>query len=445
MNRWRPFVTLEVTTILSGTANGITLVAFPWLVLESGGDATAVALIAAAASLPLLVSMLFSGTLIDMLGRRRVAVGSDLLSMVSVALVPVLALTVGLNLWLLAATAVLGAVFDPAGITSRTTMLPETARAAGISLERANGIHETSYGVAFLLGPGVGGLLIGVVGSTATFWATAGGFALAALLMAATRMPGGGRPRPEARPQGIWRTTREGLTFLWRDRVLRAVAVISALVVAFWLPIEGVLLPVYFTDLAQPAQLGLLITAMSGGGAVGSLLYAGWGARFSRHKAFVAALVGCSLPVVWLALLPSFPVMMVLGVLTGFCFGAVNPLINLAMQHRAPAAMRGRIVGVMGSAAYAAGPLGYLVAAPLVQQLGVQHTFLALAVLLLAVSIASGFLPSLRLLDSPPRPESGLGVGPTVTVASQPAASPAATVTDTPDHRPQRASERMAP
>ena len=112
VSRRRPFVTLEVTTVLSGTANGITLVAFPWLVLESGGDATAVALIAAAASLPLLVSMLFSGTLIDMLGRRRVAVGSDLLSMVSVAMVPVLAMTVGLNLGLLAAVAVLGAVFD---------------------------------------------------------------------------------------------------------------------------------------------------------------------------------------------------------------------------------------------------------------------------------------------------------------------------------------------
>ena len=222
-------------------------------------------------------------------------------------------------------------------------------------------------------------------------------------------MPGGGRPAPETRPQGIWRTTREGLTFLWRDRVLRAVAVVSALVVAFWLPIEGVLLPVYFTGLAEPAQLGLLITAMSGGGAVGSLLYAAWGARFSRRKAFVAALVGCSLPVVWMALLPAFAVMVVLGVLTGFCFGAVNPLINLAMQHRAPAAMRGRIVGVMGSAAYAAGPLGYLVAAPLVQRLGVQHTFLALAVLLLAVSVASGFLPSLRRLDDPPRPEAGLG------------------------------------
>lgn len=408
MRRWRPFVVLETSTILSGTANGITLVAFPWLVLESGGDATAVAMIAAAASLPLLVSMLFSGTLIDMLGRRRVAVGSDVLSMISVALVPVLAMTVGLDLWLLALVAVLGAVFDPAGMTSRTTMLPEAARAARLGLERANGIHETAYGVAFLLGPGVGGLLIGLVGSTTTFWATTAAFALSALLMAATPMPGGGRPARQARPQGIWRTTRVGLAFIWHDRVLRVLAIVFSAVVALWLPIEGVLLPVHFTQVAQPAQLGLLITAMSAGGVIGSLLYAAWGARISRRTAFVASLVGCSLPVVWMALLPSFPMMLVLGVLTGFGFGAVNPVANLAMQHRAPAEMRGRVVGVMGSAAYAAGPLGYLVAAPLVQSLGVQHTFLVLAVLLLLVSIVSVFLPALRGLDDAPLATSGL-------------------------------------
>ncbi len=406
MTRWRPFVVLEVSTVLSGTANGITLVAFPWLVLESGGDASAVAVIAAAASLPLLVSMLFSGTLIDMVGRRRVAVGSDVLSMVSVALVPVLALTLGLDLWLLALVAMLGAVFDPAGMTSRTTMLPEAARSAGVTLERANGIHETAYGVAFILGPGVGGLLIAVVGSTTTFWVTAVAFAASAALMALTWMPGAGRPAHEVRPRGMWRTTREGLQFLWQDRVLRVVAVLSALLVALWLPIEGVLLPVHFADLAQPEQLGLLITAISAGGAVGSLLYAAWGSRIGRRTALVASLIGCSVPVVGMALLPSFPAMVVLGVLTGFGYGAVNPLVNLAMQHRAPVEMRGRIVGVMGSAAYAAGPAGFLLAAPLVDALGVQHTFLALAVLLLGVSVVSAFLPSLRGLDDDPLPAS---------------------------------------
>jgi MFS family permease len=409
---WRPFVVLESTAVLAGTANGITMVAFPWLVLETTGDASLTALLAAVTAVPLLLSMLFTGVVVDMVGRRRVAIASDVLSMLSVALVPVLAATVGLNFALLLVVALLGAVFDPAGITARETMLPEAARRAGLPLERANGIHESAYGFAFLLGPGIGGVLIGVVGTTATFWATAAAFAASALLMATTRMPGGGRRASEDRPHGIWVSTREGLSFLWRDRVLRTVAITMSLLVAVWLPIEGVVLPVVFNEVDSPARLGFLITAMSTGGVVGALLYAAVGGRFSRRWAYVASLIGCAIPVVLMSFLPAYPVMLVLGFLTGLFFGAVNPITNLAMQNRTPEVLRGRVVGAMGSATYAAGPIGYLVAGPLIDAWGAQEVFLALTLLLLAVSVATMFLPSLRGLDDPALPGSAAHIDP---------------------------------
>ena len=398
----RPFVVLEATAILSGTANGITMVAFPWLVLQTTGDARATATIAAVTALPLLASMLFAGAVVDVLGRRAVAITSDVLSMLSVVLVPVLAATVGLGFGLLLLVAALGAVFDPAGLTARETMLPAAARSAGLSLERANGIHETSYSVAFLVGPGIGGVLIGLVGSTATFWATAVAFALSALLMAVTRMPASGRPARSERPQGMWRSTRVGLAFLWDDRVLRAVAILTALLVGVWLPVEAVVLPVLFNALDQPERLGFLVTAMSAGGVIGALGYTWLGPRLPRRPAFVVALVGCAIPVLAMAFLPPYPVMLVLGVVTGVFFGAVNPITNLAMQNRTPEALRGRVVGVMGSAAYAAGPLGYLVAGPLVEAWGAQAVFVLFTALLLVVSVATAFLPALHRLDDPP-------------------------------------------
>jgi hypothetical protein len=111
-------------------------------------------------------------------------------------------------------------------------MLPEAAAAARLDLERANGIHESAYGFAFLLGPGIGGILIASVGATTTFWATSIAFGLSALLMGLTRMPGGGRPAAHAREQGLVRSTREGLSFLWNDKVLRTVAFLWMAMVA---------------------------------------------------------------------------------------------------------------------------------------------------------------------------------------------------------------------
>lgn len=403
---WRPFVVLETTAVLSGTANGITMVAFPWLVLETTGDASLTAVIAAVTALPLLVSMLFAGTIVDMVGRRAVSVVADLLSLISVALVPILAATVGLDFGVLLAVAALGAVFDPAGLTARETMLPEAARRAGIALPRANGIHESAYGFAFLLGPGIGGVLIGVLGTTSTFWVTAAFFGISAIAMATTRMPGGGRPARAERPQGLWRSTREGLSFLWRDRVLRSMAILTSVLVGVWLPVEGVVLPVIFNEADQPARLGLLITAMSAGGVIGALGYAAVGHRFRRRPAFVVSLILTSVPVLGMAFLPSYGVMLMLSVLTGVFFGAINPITNLAMQNRTPEALRGRVVGVMGSAAYAAGPLGYLIAGPLVEAWGPQPVFILMTSLLLVVSIATVFLPVLRHLDDPAVPGS---------------------------------------
>ena len=97
-------------------------------------------------------------------------------------------------------------------------MLPEAARAAGLQLERANGAHEAVWGVAFLVGPGLGGLLIALVGATNAFWATALCFAMSASLMIMVRVPGAGRPAVHQRLSGFWPATREGLVFLCGSR-----------------------------------------------------------------------------------------------------------------------------------------------------------------------------------------------------------------------------------
>jgi len=81
-------VLLESATLLSGTGtgtgNGVATVALPWLILERTGSATAAGLVAAGTTLPLLLSSLFSGTVVDLVGlvgRRRVSLVSDLLSL----------------------------------------------------------------------------------------------------------------------------------------------------------------------------------------------------------------------------------------------------------------------------------------------------------------------------------------------------------------------------
>jgi MFS family permease len=404
--RRRSVVLLEVATFMSGVGNGITSVALPWLVLERTGSAAAAGLVAAATAVPLVLVALFSGSVVDLVGRRRTAIVSDLLSAVSVLLIPVVDAVGDLTVGILVALAVLGALFDPAGASARESMLPEAAAEARWTLDRANGIHETVYGLAFMVGPGLGGLLIATVGASSALVGTGVAFALAALcVVPLRRLHGAGRPR-ENRPDGVWRGTIEGLRFVVQDPLLRPLAVLVMLVVALYYPVEGVILPVHFTDEGAPQQLGTLLMAMSAGMVVGSLSYERLVLWATRRTLLAVAVLGAALSLLWMAFLPAFGQLLVAGALSGMLWGPVQPLLNHAMQLRTPHHLRGRVFGTITSASLAAGPAGFVAVGFLVQAFGARPAFLGLAAALLVVVVAMLGLRAWALLDAPPVPGS---------------------------------------
>jgi MFS family permease len=396
-----PIVLLESGTLISGIGNGVALVVLPWLVIERTGSAAFAGLVAGAALVPLLLSSVFAGTLVDIVGRKRTSVGSDLLSGLAVAAIPVVDAVGELTAGWLVALAMLGAAFDPAGFTARETMLPAAATRAGWRLDRVNGIHEALFGVSFIIGPGLGGLMIGWFGPLTALWVTAGGFAVAALLTMGIRgLPGAGRPAEHAAMAGVWKGTVEGIVFVWRDPALRSVAVLSCAIVAAYLPFESVIFPVYFEEQGQPERLGLVITAMSAGGILGALAHARVVDMIGRRAVFVWSIFVCCVVLGAVALFPPFWLMLVLSALTGALWGPINPISNLAMQVLTPEQLRGRVVGVITSSAYAAGPLGLLLAGPLVEWQGVERAALIFAALTILAAVAGFFLPGLRRLDN---------------------------------------------
>jgi MFS family permease len=403
--RWAPLLALETATILAGVANGITQIAFPWVVLQITGSVAAAGTIAAATAVPMVIASLFSGTVVDRIGRRLTSIGSDLLSLLSVALVPIAAAVDRLDVLVLTVVAVLGAVFDPAGITARESMLPGAAQAARVPLERLNGIHEAVWNLSFIIGPALGGVLVATVGSIPTFWATAVCFALSALVIALVRIPGDAASgEPSA---GVLADTRDGIRFVGRDRLLRTLTGYYMVLVAAYMPIQAIVLPAYFEAQDRPQALGAVLLVMSAGAIVGSLAYAALGTRLRPSRVMVPAAVLASLPIIAFGTLPELPAMLVLGAASGFFWGPINPLVNLAIQRRTPSAMLGRVNGLIGGLAFALAPLGYLLAGLVYAAVGPGPTLyglgggLLLAALVLIASPAVGELDHLP----PPQPE----------------------------------------
>jgi H+ antiporter protein len=403
-----PLFTIFFAALMAGAGNGITIVAFPWLVLQRNGSALDASIVAMAGTIPLLVATLIAGAAVDYLGRKRVSMISDALSALSVAAVPVLALTFGVhvvNVAVLAGLAALGALFDPAGMTARETMLPEAAARAGWTLDRANSVYEAVFNLSYIVGPGVGGLMIATLCGVNTMWVTAGAFVLSILAISTLRLEGAGTPNRNALPEGVWAGVVEGLRFVWNNKVLRTLAIVDLAATGLYMPMESVLFPKYFTDRNQPAQLGWALMALSVGGLVGALSYAVLSKYSKRRTVMLTAVLTLGVAMTIIAFLPPLPLILVLCAIVGFVYGPIAPIYNYVMQTRAPQHLRGRVVGVMGSLAYAAGPLGLVLAGPLADAAGLHATFLALSLPMLVLGVVAVFLSGLRELDREPAVE----------------------------------------
>jgi H+ antiporter protein len=402
----RPVLLILCSAFLAAAANGISLVALPWLVLQRTGSAAAASVVAAAATFPLLAATLIAGTAVDFLGRRRVAMLSDALSALSVAAIPVLAITAGvdvLNTAVLAVLAALGAFFDPAGMTARQSMLPEAGKRAGWTLDHTNSVYEAAFSLAYITGPGIGGVLIATVGAVNTMWVTAAMFACSILAMTVLRVPGAERPLTP--PEGVVSGVLEGLRFVWANPVLRTLGLIDLAVTGLYLPMESVLFPKYFSDRNEPSQLGWVLMALSIGGLVGALSWTVLSRMTSKRATVLTATMTFGLAALAIGFLPPLPVILVLSAIVGLVYGPIGPIYNSVMQTRTPEHLRGRVVGVMTSMAYAAGPVGFLIAGPLVDRFGLTAAFLALAAPIVLIAAVCPWIPALRQLDeAPPAP-----------------------------------------
>ena len=400
-----PVFTILFAALMAGTGNGITMVAFPWLVLQRNGSALDASIVAMAGTLPLLIATLIAGAAVDYLGRRRVSMISDALSAASVATVPILALSFGvetIDVAVLAVLAAFGAFFDPAGMTARETMLPEAATRAGWTLDHANSVYEAIFNLAYIVGPGIGGLLIATIGGINTMWVTAGAFMLSIAAILTLRLEGAGRPDLDHLPGNVWAGIVEGLRFVWNNKVLRGLAFVDLTVTGLYMPMESVLFPKYFTDRNEPAHLGWVLMALSIGGLVGALGYAVVSKYSSKRAIMLTAVLTLGVAMTVIAFLPPLPVILILCAIVGLVYGPIAPIYNFVMQTRAPQHLRGRVVGVMGSLAYAAGPLGLIIAGPLADSAGLQVTFLALSLPMLVIGVIAVFMSSLRELDRTP-------------------------------------------
>ena len=399
MKKKTPVILHQISNFASGLGNSIVMITIPWLILEETGSPAFAGLVAAISAIPGLIISPIGGWLVDHVGRRVVSVGADLLSSIAVIAFPIFALTNGLSSSSILLIAVVGAIFDPAGYTAKKTLLADVAKASKIELDRLNGIHDGFMGISWILGPAVGAGLISTVGAINSFWVSAGLFVIAALAIVFLRVGNLGKDARDLAEQNdeiTDRSLRIGFKVLWTDKLLRTITFAILIIDAVYLPTETIVLPTYFEDLGNPAGLGIVISALGAGVAIGSFGYGWISKRVSRKNLVRITLIGTAVSIIPMAFLPPLPIFILCGFVLGLAWGPFNPLISTLIQQRVPADQQGRVFGLQTAVFYAAPPLGMVLAGLSVESLGVGATYLILATILSSTAVLALLTKSLR-------------------------------------------------
>jgi MFS family permease len=387
----RPYWTVWIAASVSFIGDGITFGALPLLAASITRDPRIVSLSEAVAGAGWLLLGLVSGVMVDRWRRTStmwiVDASRALIAGIFAALVladlqtiPLL-LVVGFGLGLLAP------FFDNAS----SAVVPDLV--AGESLERANGYHQVSLILlANLIGPPLGAALF-VLHHGLPLAIDAISFAVAAVLVWSMRRA---VPAPEpSLDRHLWRELKEGMSYLWRHKLLRSFCLLLLVVNAVGAGIVAILVLYVLEVLNLPeAGFGWLVAIYAVGGIGGAVFAPLLSKVVPIFASVIAAMFVSSVAVICFGLLSSIVPVAIAAIVLGFGSAWWNVVTITLRQRIVPKALLGRVTSVYRMVAFAAAPLGAVGAGFLAHRTDLRTPYLVMGLLQLLATLA--FAPTIR-------------------------------------------------
>jgi MFS family permease len=358
------FRMLWIGQLLSDTGSEIGMLGYPLLILALTHSAVLAGLVGTARAVAQLCLQLPAGALSDRFDRRLTMIICDI---VRAVLLTVLGALIAAHLasWPVVLVVALiesgaGTIFDPAATAALPGIVPDG------QLERAWAATEARTYSASLAGPAIGGVLFGL-GHGVPFLADAVSYGVS--FGTVSRIRGRFRSEKAVGRKALWREVADGLQFVWRVPILRAV-VIQAPLVNF--SFTGVIFTITLAMRQHGTStvvIGLVQAAIAAGGLLGAIAAPRLQGRMRLGTlAALISLAGALLFGAAAVLIPS-PLVAAPVAVTLMLAPAANAAIFAVMLRSTPEEMRGRITSTVIMVATALAAL-----APLIAGLLVQHT-----------------------------------------------------------------------
>jgi MFS family permease len=359
---WRngDFLLLWSGQTVSVLGTNISVLALPLLVLAVTHSPAQAGLITAARQIPYLLFSLPAGALLDRWDRKKAMIRCDLIRWIALGSVP-LAFAFGhltlAQLYIVAFVEGTAYVFFS---IAQIAALPQVVSQE--HLPRAYAMDTTTEYVGQLLGPSLGGFIIGlaatvVTGANLAYAVDSASYLVSVITLRFMKVSFQVERTQERR--SLRKEIAEGLRFLWDQPLLRIMAILTMNANFLLSPVTLAVIVLAQGTLHVSVQvLGVVLASGGVGGVLGGLVAPWIRSRVRFGQIIIASIFVWTLALVALTFAPS-PLLLVAGVgLIGFMWPAYGVTLVSYRLSLSPDHLQGRVNSAFRFLSYGAEPLG---------------------------------------------------------------------------------------
>ncbi|MDJ0924312.1 MAG: MFS transporter [Acidimicrobiia bacterium] len=380
------FNKLWAAVIVSNLGDGVQIVAFPLLVASITRDPVLVAGATVVGRIPWLLFALPAGAMVDRMDRRRVMVAVDWGRALVVGVLGGLLLAGDVNLALVYVVAFLLGSAETMFDTASEALIPNLV--APDQLDSANGrLQASEWAANTFVGPPLGAALFAAAVAL-PFLFDAGTFVIGALLVSTIAGSYASKETPEHAVADLRREIGTGLSWLWRHRVLRTLAMMAGVTNLVGTGIVAIFV-LFVQDILQLGDIGygLILATIGVGGLIGSVTAQLFTKRFGPGTTLVGSQVGLGLGAVVMGATSSPVVAALIAGLYGLLIGLWNVVAVTLRQRLTPDELRGRVASVARLLAWGTQPLGALLGGVVAAGFGLRAPFYVAAVVWASLAV----------------------------------------------------------
>lgn len=349
-------------------------IAIPWLVYRLTDSAFLLGFVGFAGQIPTFILAPFAGVLTDRLNRYHIMIVSQILSMIQALTLALLYFTNTIEVWNVLLLSVIQGCINAFDTPARQSFVIEMVEDKN-DIGNAVALNSSMFNGARLVGPSIAGVLIASLGEGACFLIN--GISYIFVVISLLLMKVKPQEKKKTKDTNIIKEFKEGFTYTFGFPPIRSIIILLTLISLMGMPFS-VLMPIFAKDIFHGGShiFGFLMGASGVGALIGAAYLASRKSVVGLEKIIPLAAVVFGLGLVSFSLSSSFPLSIILMIITGVGMMMQTACSNTILQTISDNDKRGRVMSFYTMAFMGTAPIGSFLAGSMASMIGAPATLL---------------------------------------------------------------------